>query len=122
MLTENDLIKMASDNPYKDNGCPICGEHAVSSCRCMGPHSLEMLKKGHGLKCASGHRWSGKVSYDPSPDKVGEEVAAPQTEKTPIRKVYDAAAGVAGAAVGAVGAGIQGLQSLDNRSPIRKIE
>ena len=36
-----------SANPYKDDGCPECGEHAVTSCRCGGPHSPEQLKSGH---------------------------------------------------------------------------
>ncbi len=46
-----------SSNPYQDNGCPICGEHATSSCRCMGPHTPEQLAKGHGLRCPNGHQF-----------------------------------------------------------------
>lgn len=59
----------ASANPYGDTGCPICGEHAVSSCRCGGPHDEAALKKGHGLKCPNGHNWSKGLAYDPATKK-----------------------------------------------------
>ena len=45
--------------------CPICQGVAVSRCRCGGPHTIEQLKKGHGLKCANGHRFSNGLVYDP---------------------------------------------------------
>lgn len=57
--------KSLKANPYRDNGCPVCGEHATSSCRCMGPHTPEQLAKGHGLRCPNGHQFdrdSGKPS------------------------------------------------------------
>lgn len=53
----------------KDSPCPICTEHAVGRCRCGGPHSMEDLKKGHGLQCKNGHRWSGELAYDPGQEK-----------------------------------------------------
>lgn len=58
-------------NPYQDKGCPLCGKHAVGSCRCSGPHSLEQLEKGHGLKCPNGHRFShdSKLVFDPTKGK-----------------------------------------------------
>jgi len=49
--------------------CPICGNPRVQSCRCSGPHSLEDLKKGHGLQCKNGHRWSRGEAYDPATEK-----------------------------------------------------
>ena len=56
-------------NPYGDNGCPICGGHAVSSCRCGGPHSFEQLKKGHGLRCKNGHHFNNEgLAYDKTCD------------------------------------------------------
>ena len=55
------------ENPYKDNGCPICREHAVTSCRCMGPHTMEQLMKGHGLTCKNGHTFNREgLAYDKS--------------------------------------------------------
>jgi len=58
-------VTTTKDNPYRDSGCPICHQHAVSSCRCSH-HTLEDLKNGHGLKCPNGHRFSGDLVYDPS--------------------------------------------------------
>ena len=45
--------------------CPICQGVAVGRCRCGGPHTIEQLKIGHGLKCANGHRFSNGLVYDP---------------------------------------------------------
>ena len=123
MLTETDLIKIATHNPYNDDGCPICGEHAVDSCRCMGPHSLDKLASGHGLRCINGHRWSREVAFDPNSQKAAEEIIAdPANVKSPVRKVYDTVANGAAVAAGAIGAGIAGIQSMDNKSPVKKIE
>jgi hypothetical protein len=46
--------------------CPICNEKANARCRCIGPHTMEDLKKGHGLRCSNGHRWS----YDTKDKKL----------------------------------------------------
>ena len=51
------------ESPYKEN-CPICKGPATSSCRCSGPHTLEQVNKGHGLRCDKGHRWSGNVIWE----------------------------------------------------------
>jgi HK97 family phage portal protein len=52
------LLRMKSkDNPY-GSLCPECGEPAINSCRCAGPHTPEQLARGHGLKCKNGHHWS----------------------------------------------------------------
>ncbi|MDE2102241.1 MAG: hypothetical protein KGL39_33655 [Patescibacteria group bacterium] len=54
------------DNPYGDSGCPMCGEHAISSCRCSGPHTKEQLAAGHGLACKNGHRFNNDgLAYNP---------------------------------------------------------
>lgn len=61
-----DLRKEAGDpytyidpTPIPDrNACPTCQQQATSRCRCSGPHTLESLNLGHGMKCANGHRWS----------------------------------------------------------------
>ncbi len=64
VLLEDD--KSDDPNPYNDRGCPICGKHAVGHCRCSGLHTMEELKKGHGMKCQNGHRFSGSLVFDPS--------------------------------------------------------
>ena len=58
--------KVTDDNPYGAPPCPICGGNAKSRCKCNYTHTIEHLKKGHGYKCANGHRfsWEG-LSYDP---------------------------------------------------------
>jgi len=40
--------------------CPTCGNKAVSRCRCSKKikHTLASLRKGHGMCCENGHRWS----------------------------------------------------------------
>ncbi len=40
--------------------CPVCKKERIGSCRCAGivKHTVEHLKKGHGLFCENGHRWS----------------------------------------------------------------
>jgi hypothetical protein len=58
--------KEADDkNPYNDSGCPACGEHAVGSCRCRGPHTMADLENGHGRRCKNGHHWSGTLVFTP---------------------------------------------------------
>lgn len=70
--------KANEDNPYGDDGCPFCGKHAVGSCRCSGPHSMEDLKKGHGRHCPNGHNFSGGLGYDPSTGKFKSDGTAHQ--------------------------------------------
>ena len=42
--------------------CPVCGAKKVGCCRCgRVEHDLESLRKGHGVVCANGHRWSSKT-------------------------------------------------------------
>ncbi len=53
-------VAAPADNPYNAL-CPVCSTPAKGCCRCMGPHTVEDLKKGHGLVCVNGHRWSGDV-------------------------------------------------------------
>jgi hypothetical protein len=51
-----------------------------------------------------------------------EETAVnPATEKTPIRKAYDAVTNGAMAVGGAVASGIAGIQSLDKPAPYKQI-
>lgn len=38
--------------------CPICNGKIIRNCRCKGPHTLELVKKGHGPVCENGHRIS----------------------------------------------------------------
>jgi hypothetical protein len=118
MLTPDDLVKMAANNPYRDNGCPICGEHAVSSCRCIGPHSLDKLASGHGLKCPNGHRWSGDLAYDAT--KQAEEEVQPE-QRNPLRKAVDAVTNGAVMAGGALAAGVSSIKSLDTKAPVKTI-
>ena len=71
-------------NPYNAAPCPFCGEFAVGSCRCSGPHSLEELKKGHGLRCPNGHSFNhdGTMGYDRKNDKViGKDNTGKPTEE-----------------------------------------
>lgn len=65
-LCESVLNK--DSNPYGAAACPICNTFAIGSCRCSGPHDLEALKKGHGLRCKNGHRFNrdGSISFDPN--------------------------------------------------------
>lgn len=65
-VKEQKLLNREDDNPYGDTGCPACGEHAVGSCRCRGPHTMEDLQAGHGLKCKNGHHWSGDLVFKPN--------------------------------------------------------
>ncbi len=46
------------------NVCPVCSGKMVSQCRCGGPtkHTIEDLKKGHGMKCENGHQWSNNTA------------------------------------------------------------
>jgi hypothetical protein len=48
----------------KSRYCPVCGEFYETQCRCIGPHSLEDLKKGHGFGCKNGHRWSRDIVWN----------------------------------------------------------
>ena len=63
-LTERIKMKKRAmsknENPYGTIPCPICKEFACGSCKCIGPHSIEDLKEGHGFKCKNGHSWNGK--------------------------------------------------------------
>lgn len=73
ITVEAGASKAAKDkNPYQSK-CPGCDEPAVGRCRCRGPHSLEDLKKGHGLECPNGHRWSGDLFYNPAADPGAEK-------------------------------------------------
>lgn len=57
--TADDAVPVEeSKSPYGEN-CPVCAKPAVGRCRCSGPHDAAAIVKGHGLKCESGHRWSG---------------------------------------------------------------
>lgn len=38
--------------------CPYCDGKKVGSCRCRGPHTVNLLLKGHGNHCENGHRYS----------------------------------------------------------------
>ena len=40
--------------------CPACGAERTLSCKCASfvKHGFDELVKGHGYKCANGHRWS----------------------------------------------------------------
>ena len=73
--TELNENKRSDENPYNDDGCPHCGEHACDRCRCSGPHTIEMLKKGHGLQCKNGHRWSGNLSLPIADDNQQSDVS-----------------------------------------------
>jgi len=48
--------------------CPICNQKYEMQCKCMKTNSktLEDLKRGHGMVCANGHRWT----YDTPDGKV----------------------------------------------------
>lgn len=59
-----------NENPYKAIPCPICKEFADSRCRCMGPHSIEDLKRGHGLHCRNNHNWNTKGEVWDNNDKT----------------------------------------------------
>ena len=54
--------KMESNygGPASPETCPVCGDKMVSTCKCGGPikHSSDDLKRGHGMICKNGHRWS----------------------------------------------------------------
>ncbi len=52
-----------SENPYRAIPCPICGEFAEHRCRCIGPHDLEQLRKGHGFGCKNKHQWNEKGEF-----------------------------------------------------------
>lgn len=45
------------------NICEICGGKIISRCRCMGPHDLAAIKKGHGRLCENGHRIGDNSIY-----------------------------------------------------------
>lgn len=63
--------------------CPICGGPPVSSCRCVGPHTMEMLAAGHGKTCAKKHRWSGRIAYCMA-SGTGTVVGEPRLDPKPL--------------------------------------
>ena len=51
------MDKESKVTPKKDwNICEICNGKIITRCRCMGPHDLASLAKGHGRLCENGHR------------------------------------------------------------------
>jgi len=61
----------AKENPRGTPPCPICGKFASGSCRCSGPHSIEDLKKGHGLQCPNGHNFTSEgLAYNPKTKEI----------------------------------------------------
>ena len=52
------LIKTASSK------CRYCDGEIISRCRCSRPHTIEHIKKGHGVLCENGHRFSGDIMIE----------------------------------------------------------
>ena len=48
--------------------CPMCKGPKVGTCRCgSSHHTMEDLKKGHGMKCTNGHNFTAEgLVYDPT--------------------------------------------------------
>ncbi len=71
--------------PNSPDTCPVCGDKMVVSCKCGGPikHSLDDLKRGHGMTCKNGHRWS-YMTADGNPIIMKEKVSVP----IPLRSLF----------------------------------
>jgi hypothetical protein len=62
-MVKEEVIR--TEIPVKDwNKCDVCGGKIVTRCRCMGPHTIESLRKGHGRRCENGHLLGDGVYLD----------------------------------------------------------